>query len=198
MSKKNFQLAEEQKAFLISEVKDNHPRLHTQITTKTGHVPPKSLFKEQVTKDHGRIEQRMLEVFEASSILQQPFMEEWPSIKQVYRVTRIRQVLSKKNKEPNKETTEVHYFITNGFFTAEKAAQYIRHHWAIENSLHYVKDQTFHEDTTIKKCNPNVFSGLIDIALNFIRIDQNESIRTTLIRNSFNFKKVLDSMSKFF
>jgi len=47
----------------------------------------------------------------------------------------------------------------------------IRSHWAIENSLHYVKDVTFKEDASLVRTGnaPTNFSIVRNIAINVLR-----------------------------
>lgn len=47
----------------------------------------------------------------------------------------------------------------------------IRSHWAIENSLHYVKDVTFGEDASLVRTGnaPTNFSIIRNIAINLLR-----------------------------
>lgn len=73
----------------------------------------------------------------------------------------------------DKETEEIAYFISS--LAPEKMAELfnygIRSHWAIENSLHYVKDKTFKEDASkiSKGYSPENFTVFRNIALNIFR-----------------------------
>ena len=121
------------------------------------------------------------------------WQNEGGSIAQVIRVTRFRQRLNSKQKE----TEEVHYYVSNRSFSAEISSQAIRRHWYIENKLHYVKDVAFQEDANIKRVNPFVFSTCIDFALNRLRKSGCKNIKNKLYEISLNIKNLMnDSVVK--
>jgi len=80
----------------------------------------------------------------------------------------------------DKETKEIHYYITDLEANAKKLLLAIRSHWAIENSLHWTLDMTFREDESrIRKMNaPENMSIIRHIVLNLLRkADEKISIR---------------------
>jgi hypothetical protein len=90
-----------------------------------------------VEKRHGRIEERIIEV----SSLSGEYLG-WPEVKQVFRVNRRRY-------KDGKWSEELAYGITSlssEQVTAAGLLALARARWSIENSLHYVRDVTFHED----------------------------------------------------
>ncbi len=93
----------------------------------------------QVNKGHWRLERRTLT---ASSALKNHLG--WPGAEQVFQLGRWVRELSS-----GKETCEVVYGVTN--LTREEASParlqtLVRGHWAIENRLHYRRDETLRED----------------------------------------------------
>lgn len=89
---------------------------------------------ETVEKKHGRLEQRILE---ATTILQ-GYLDKWPRVRQVFRILRHRDA-----------SEEIAYGITSlppEQADAQRLLRISREHWAIENSLHYIRDVTFLED----------------------------------------------------
>lgn len=90
---------------------------------------------------HGRIETRYLTVTsELNDYL------DFPHVQQVFRLQRITQRL---------DTGKLSYQVTFGITSLsheqcppDKLLPLIRSHWHIENRLHYVRDVTFHEDTS--------------------------------------------------
>jgi len=63
-----------------------------------------------------------------------------------------------------------------------KLAQYVRGHWSIENSLHYVRDFTFDEDRSQvrKNAGPRVMASLRNLAISLIRLKESNNIFKTL------------------
>lgn len=104
--------------------------------------PPKDFQSATVTsKGHGRLEVRTLT---ASSQLND-FLD-WPFLQQVFQLQRT--VTISKTGKTRKETI---YGITS--LSAEQASpaqllEMLRSYWRIENSLHYPRDVTLHEDQT--------------------------------------------------
>ena len=64
--------------------------------------------------------------------------------------------------------------IASRLLDAKKLMEYKRNHWAIENSLHYVLDETFGEDKSTVKKGRNTVSALRKCAYNIIRLLQME------------------------
>lgn len=79
--------------------------------------------------------------------------------------------------------------ICNKELNVQDYSTYIRKHWHIENKLHNVKDNAFLEDKHTKRCNPFIFSCLIDIVLNIMIKNKDENIRKKLYKTLLNFKK---------
>jgi predicted transposase YbfD/YdcC len=96
-------------------------------------------FTEQVEKDHERIEQRRCWTTEDVEWLVQK--EEWAGLKSLVMVESRREVIGQA------ATTERRYFISSLAADAKEALRCVRGHWAIENSLHWVLDVSFREDS---------------------------------------------------
>lgn len=111
--------------------------------------------------NRGRLEYRETSVFNC----QKDLPNGWTGAKQLVKVSR-------KVKRKGKVSHEVFFYISsldNGF--CRLYAHGIRAHWSIENSLHWVKDVTLHEDRSkiIKGEAPSIISTLRNGALNIFR-----------------------------
>ena len=101
--------------------------------------PPDLKRAETVEKGHGRIETRRIAV---RTKLPSRLDQNWPGIKAICRIERIRELKDRCSRE-------VIYAITSVPLDKLNAAallQLSRDHWAIENSLFHVRDVTFRED----------------------------------------------------
>lgn len=99
--------------------------------------PPADRKATSHDKGHGRREKRTLETTPIVTLGQK-----WKGMKQGFRVTRERTI-------KGKSTAEVVYGITSlppDQANATTLLAYLRNHWGIENSLHYVRDVTLGED----------------------------------------------------
>jgi predicted transposase YbfD/YdcC len=132
-------------------VKGNHPQLlqdledwfDDKIPLLPGQgCPPKDFLSATVTnKGHGRIETRTL----TTSSQLNDFLD-WPFLQQVFQLQRT--VTLSRTGNTRQETV---YGITS--LPAEQASptqllEMLRSYWHIENSLHYPRDVTLHEDQT--------------------------------------------------
>lgn len=85
-------------------------------------------------------------------------------------------------KQPKRETREetdhdAEWFglVASKVLNAEEMQDYKRKHWAVENSLHYVLDETFGEDKSTIKLGKNTMSILRKCAYNIVRLLQMEN-----------------------
>jgi len=97
---------------------------------------------------------------------------EWqPLIKRIVRITR--DVLHRDAKTGLwSSTSEVAFYVTNSATSARFAATAIRHHWHVENTLHYTRDVTFQEDQSRIRHNPGIFARVRSFAYNALRRNQ--------------------------
>jgi len=132
-------------------VKGNHPQLlqdlqdwfDEKVPLLPGQgCPPKDFCSATITsKGHGRLEVRTL----TTSSQLNDFLE-WPFLQQVFKLERT--ITFVKTKKTRQETI---YGVTS--LSADQASpahllHMLRSYWRIENSLHYPRDVTLHEDHT--------------------------------------------------
>ena len=144
----------------VLPVKDNQKNLKADIMTAfETPVFPLSSYTEPATKAHGRIEQRSIDVLPAAAL--GPLLEEWPSVRQIARVTRKREVKRKGVWVATDETAWLITSLSSAQTSAAALLAFNRNHWSIENQLHRNKDVTLDEDkATNRKDNAprNIFS----------------------------------------
>jgi predicted transposase YbfD/YdcC len=89
----------------------------------------------------GRLTRRR--VFVPSAPTELNVLEEWPGVHSIMAVESIRMV-----KPDGGVTAEKRFFLSSLSVEDERQLAAIRQHWSIENSLHWVLDVTFQEDTS--------------------------------------------------
>lgn len=97
--------------------------------------------------------------------------KDWIGLKQLIKVRRITII-----KQQRREETA--YFITSKQSNALFYCEGIRTHWAIENTFHWVKDVTFHEDASrIRTMQaPQNISTIKNIAINIFRTNNQNNM----------------------
>jgi len=149
---------------------------------------------KDVDKGHGRIEERRVAVSAQVDWLagERRFPGE-------YRLPGIAAIVMVEAATHEKGTTSYHrrFYVASRILTAKDAANAIRSHWAIENSLHWVLDVTFNED----KCRSRTGHGPANMAVvrhfafNLLRsIDDKRSIklrRKRAARNNQYLEQIL-------
>src|ERR1700719_738067 len=148
----------------IVQLKDNQPTLLQKRQTACASQRPVSSDTE-LTSGRNRHETRSADVFSATRAVAGT---EWKSlIKSIVRVTR--EVMHRDAKTGLwSSTSEVAYYVANSPASACLAATAIRHHWHVENTLHYTRDVTFQEDQSRIRHNPGVFARLRSFAYNVL------------------------------
>jgi predicted transposase YbfD/YdcC len=125
-------------------VKANQPTLRCEIETFFADARPESLDSAtDLDKGHGRIEQRTVTVAREVDWLDGD--RRFPGEVRLPHVATIVRVTSRAELK-DRGRFETRYYVSSAALTAACAAQAVRSHWAIENSLHWVLDVTFGDD----------------------------------------------------
>ena len=69
-------------------------------------------------------------------------------------------------------TSEVAYYLAGSAVSASHSGAAIRNHWHVENTLHYTRDVTFHEDQSRIRHNPGIFARIRSFGYNILRRNQ--------------------------
>jgi predicted transposase YbfD/YdcC len=125
-------------------VKDNQPTLREDIeqcferAVETDYAGVRHSEYTTEERGHGRTETRSYAIITDPVGLRQQAL--WPDLCVIGMCVSERAVAGQ---EP---TTEVRYFIGSRRASAKVYGQALRHHWGIENNLHWQLDVSFHED----------------------------------------------------
>ena len=124
-----------------------------------------------VDGDHGRIETRAVTVIHDIDWLRE--RHPWPGLNSVVMVESARET-------GDKIERETRFYITSLTLTAVHLGAFVRDHWAVENSLHWVMDMAFRDDECRLRTDhaPANLTTLKHMALNLIRrAESKDSIR---------------------
>jgi len=146
----------------VLQVKANQKKLLEQMILNSN-VSKAISTDETIEQNRGRDETRRVFVYNDLYGIE---TEEWIGIKEIVKVERV--TYTNHRDLPSLDTS---YYISSTHMSAKEYNKGIRSHWSIENSLHYVKDVTFHEDASrIRTGNaPTNFSIIRNIAINILR-----------------------------
>ena len=134
----------ESHADYLLAVKANQPTMRAEIERFFADAAPASLDTTvEVDKGHGRIEQRTVTVAHEVGWLKGD--RRFPGELRLPDVTTIIQVASRAELK-DRSRFDTRYYVSSAALPAARAADAIRSHWAIENSLHWVLDVTFGDD----------------------------------------------------
>jgi predicted transposase YbfD/YdcC len=162
------QKVKDKKADYIFALKGNQGTLRDDVTLFVAEQKANNFKETEVTRsrtvdgDHGRIETRQVTVMHNVDWLQE--RHKWPGLKAVVIVDSTREI-------GDKIERETRVYITSLTLTAVVIATYIRDHWAVENSLHWVLDCAFRDDECRVRTDhaPANFTTIKHIALNLLR-----------------------------
>ena len=167
-------IAEEGGRYLLA-VKDNQAGLHARLQRAFAHLDRTGTVahdrSETVERGHGRLERRICTILDRTGGLRDEFDPDhrWTALGCAVRVVAERTLRGC-------TARSVRYYITNlpVTFGAARVADLVRGHWGVENSLHWVLDDTFQEDRCRLRTGHAARNraALRRIALNFLTLLQ--------------------------
>lgn len=134
------QIIEKEGNYVLS-LKGNQGTLHDDVKTLSRSFPDlRSLEVEEhktIDGEHGRIEERIYKVINIPRLFTKKY--DWLGLSTLVEVSRKQEMKGIIQKEKR-------YYISSLPKDAQKLGRVNRSHWAIENTLHWVMDVSFHDD----------------------------------------------------
>lgn len=167
-------------------VKRNQPRLYDEIALVFMEPPPGEVFVTAEQRDRHGDRHEVRRIWSTTAL--QDYLD-WPGAKQVCRIQR-------EYEQKGKLVTDVRYAVTSLDVDTgpERLLGLIRGHWAIENKLHWVRDNTLGEDASqIRKGSaPEVMAALRNAVLGLLRQSGISNIAAALRQNGWSTKAPLE------
>jgi len=171
------QTIRDKKADYILRVKDNHAKLKQDIEAWFAYGDEQQFagmrmdFHRTTHKTSGRIEIRQCWVVSDPVAFEYiRHYDGWPDLNSLIRVERER-------RDGDKVTRDTAYYISSLKADAATILEATQHHWAIENSFHWVLDVTFSEDDSRIRSGESAenMALLRAVALNLLKQDTSKS-----------------------
>lgn len=178
------------RADYVLALKTNQPKLHQDVVDWFAWAQERDFrdvehtYAQTVNKGHGRIEIRQCWALSDPRALEVlGHHEGWAKLTSLVMVQRER-------RHGDRSQTETAYFISSLPPDANRLLRAVRHHWRIENSLHWVLDVIFHEDDARLRIGHGAenFAILRRMVLNLLR---RHPVKLSLKRK--RFKAALDT-----
>lgn len=165
----------------ILAVKDNQEQLRKDITSSFAIIKPEST-DEQTEKNSGRVELRKCTVINNLKMIEQK--KEWEGIKSIIQIETKRCV-------SNEQQEQTRYYISSLNETAKVFNGFIRRHWGIENSLHWILDVNFDEDKSRKRKGYTAQNFILTnkIAINLLNQEKKSKLSMTHKKLRANYDK---------
>ncbi len=167
----------------VFTVKGNTPTLRRQLKA----LPWKDVPAYSATvSSHGRRATRTIKVAAAPA---------WIDFVGAAQVAQVRRTITTKKRT----TVEVAYLVTSADHLAAPPsvlAGWVRHHWRIENRLHWVRDVSFDEDRSQVRTGhtPQVMATLRNTAISLLRLTGWDNIAQALRHHARNPERALTCM----
>ena len=163
-----------QQADYVLALKDNHPKLHAAVAAAFTDArvagpgdwtPAVQDVARTVGKDHGRVEVRRCSTLSDPELL--AYLDPtgaWEGLRTLVQVEAER-------RGGDTVTRDTRYYLSSLPPNAAALGQAVRHHWQVENRLHWVLDVAFREDDSRVRVGDGAqnFAVLRHLALNLLR-----------------------------
>jgi predicted transposase YbfD/YdcC len=158
----------------VLPVKDNHPTLRANLETWFEFASPE-LTDHAVSKGHGRITRYQIETTSRPAAWMG-----WPNLHQVFKLTRT--TIDPRTGEFFCSTVYGITSLSPDRASPSQLLTFIRHHWTIENKLHWIRDVIFDEDRSqLRKGHlHHLMSLLRNLSLSLLRFSAHTSIAAAL------------------
>ncbi len=177
----------EAKGNLVVQVKENQKALLEKCKTISNQASFIDKNISETEKNHGRIETRTCEIYEAIDIIHNG---KWSDIKTIIIIKRDTLVFDT-SKKKWVDRSETSYYIATNKLTAKEYNLIIRKHWGIENKNHNVRDCAMKEDASRIRKNPLNMVKIRSFALNMMRYNNVKNIEDELFSNVLNINRLL-------
>jgi predicted transposase YbfD/YdcC len=189
LSKKTFEAIKKTGNNAVIQVKDNQQTFSDEIKLVSNLTESVSAYRETDNKNRNRVEYRETKVFDYPKYFR-VISPIWAYVACIIRVHRITYRFNTKKKKWIKSES-ISYYVATFNDNAKSFAQLIRGHWGIEDRCHYIRDTQFCEDLSRIRIAPVTSAILRSFAMNILRFNKSNNIRESLVRNTYNFNKVL-------
>jgi predicted transposase YbfD/YdcC len=147
----------------VLALKRNQGKLFQAVTRRFARAGPRSSAAGLETATHDRREARRATVIRDSSFAA---THRFPGVVALARITSRRRRRGQPADKPL-----VRYYLLSSYLPARRLLHVVRHHWAIENQLHWLLDVVFEEDANRARADnaPENLAILRRLAINIIR-----------------------------
>jgi len=162
----------------VLPVKENQPTLYTEVSLYMNDLIEDNNSAVQCYQDncsdHGRIEVRKYYLIKDNSCITNKAFQRVNSIGKVWRKRSAIVYDAEGNVAKGTESIQSVYYISDRVLEVEEFACLVRDHWKVEDSLHWVLDNTFREDRSTSRKGYAVenISLMRKVAYNIIRIHE--------------------------
>jgi len=170
--KSNAELIVERKGHYLLALKQNQGLLHEQVSQRMQQTKSQLPVNEHIDFGSGRIETRRCYVETNLNLYDD--LSQWPSCQSVIMIEASREI----NGVISQQTR---YYLSDLVLSAANFNSAVRHHWGIENNLHWCLDMVFHEDQQRIRVGNGAenFATLRKLALQLLyRVDDKESMKS--------------------